>query len=386
MEPVIPEQLLRQLTLSNAVRQIAYRVVEGRRLTIEEGLKLYNEAPLALLGALANYLRQQRYGKKTFFNKNFHLEPTNRCVFDCKFCSYARSFQPADDAWELSEEQMMQEVLRRKEQGFTEVHIVGGVHPKMSLVFFEQLIKKIRMHWPEVHIKAFTAVELEYMFRKARVSVKDGLRRLQAAGVNSLPGGGAEIFHPEIRMQICADKADAEQWLTIHETAHRLGMPSNCTMLYGHIETYYHRLHHMELLRQLQDRTGGFNCFIPLKFRNQNNEMSHLPEVPVTEDLRCYAMARIFMDNIPHLKAYWPMIGRQKAQLLLSFGVDDLDGTIDDSTRIYSMAGAEEQHPAMTTEELVSLIHDAGYVAVERDSLYHELKQYEAPKTPVAYA
>ncbi|MCS6917866.1 MAG: CofH family radical SAM protein [Chitinophagales bacterium] len=378
--------LYQMLSLPDAVRRVADKVWEGKRITVEEGLLLYSEAPLAVLGTLANHLREKRFGKKTFFNRNFHLEPTNRCVFDCKFCSYARNFQPAEDAWELTAEQMLHEVLRRKDQGFTEVHIVGGVHPKMSLAFFEELIKNIRLHWPELHIKAFTAVELEYMFRKARVSEDEGLRRLQAAGVNSLPGGGAEIFHPDIRNQICADKADAVQWLQIHETAHRLGMPSNCTMLYGHVETYYHRLHHMELLRQLQDRTGGFNCFIPLKFRNQNNEMSAVAEVPVTEDLRCYAMARIFLDNIPHLKAYWPMIGRHKAQLLLSFGVDDLDGTIDDTTRIYSMAGAEEQHPALSTDELVALISEAGFEAVERDSLYGELRRFAAPVRPKAYA
>lgn len=380
----LPE-LLNGLRLSTEVHRIADRVLAGQRIGIDEGLILYEQAPLALLGMLANHIRERRFGKKTFFNRNFHLEPTNRCVFHCAFCSYARNFQPAEDAWELSEEQMLQAVRRRKGQGFTEIHIVGGVHPKMSLSFFEQLIQKIRNEWPEVHIKAFTAVELEYMFRKARVTTEEGLRRLQAAGVDSLPGGGAEIFHPDIRKRICADKATAQQWLTIHETAHRLGMPSNCTMLYGHLEHYYHRLHHMEQLRNLQDSTSGFNCFIPLKFRNQNNELSHLPEVSVLEDLKCFAVARIYMDNIPHLKAYWPMIGRQKAQLLLSFGVDDLDGTIDDTTRIYSMAGAEEQHPSMTTDELVQLIADAGFVAVERDSLYGELHTFELQPQKPAY-
>lgn len=337
---------------------------------------MYEQAPLGLLGALANFIREKRFGNKTFFNRNFHIEPTNKCVFDCKFCSYARNFQPAEDAWELSEEQMLHIVKKYDGIPVTEVHIVGGVHPKMNLYFFAELIRKIKAMRPELHVKAFTAVELEYMFRKAKVSYEEGLKVLKEAGMDSMPGGGAEIFHEDIRPKICADKASTEEWLAIHETAHRLGMPSNCTMLYGHIENYYHRLHHMNLLRELQDNTGGFNCFIPLKFRNKDNEMSNVPEVSITEDLRCYAMARIFMDNIPHLKAYWPMIGRQNAQMLLAFGVDDLDGTIDDTTKIYSMAGAEEQNPAMSTQDIVELIRQVNRQPVERDTLYNEIRDY----------
>jgi aminodeoxyfutalosine synthase len=221
-------------------------------------------------------------------------------------------------------------------------------------------------------------VELDYMFRKANMSMEEGLQYLQKAGLDSLPGGGAEIFDPEIREKICADKVNADGWLKIHESAHLLGMQSNATMLYGHIEKYQHRIDHMRRLRELQDRTRGFNTFIPLKFRNKDNDMNHVPESTIVEDMKTYSVARIYLDNFPHLKAYWPMLGRQNAQLSLSFGVNDVDGTIDDTTKIYSMAGAEEQNPAMTTAELVTLIKQAKREPVERDTLYKVIKNYAA--------
>jgi aminodeoxyfutalosine synthase len=214
------------------------------------------------------------------------------------------------------------------------------------------------------------------MFRKAGLSVEEGLKTLIAAGLDSIPGGGAEIFHPEIREKICKDKVNAEGWLAIHETAHQLGIPSNATMLYGHIESYKHRIDHMHKLRALQDRTGGFNTFIPLKFRNKDNDMSHVTESTLIEDMRMYAIARIYLDNFSHLKAYWPMLGRQNAQLSLSFGVDDIDGTIDDSTKIYSMAGSEEQSPTLTTNELVDLIRQAGRDPIERDTIYNVVNDF----------
>jgi aminodeoxyfutalosine synthase len=227
-------------------------------------------------------------------------------------------------------------------------------------------------------------VELDYMFRKAKVSYAEGLKQLVDAGMQSLPGGGAEIFHPEIREQICADKVDADGWLSIHETAHQLGLHSNATMLYGHIESFAHRVDHMRRLRELQDKTGGFNTFIPLKFRNANNDMSQVPELNITEDMRMYAIARIYLDNFPHLKAYWPMLGRQQAQLSLSFGVNDIDGTIDDSTKIYSMAGSEEQTPTMSTEELITLIRQVRRQPVERDTLYGVVKDYGKQAGPIS--
>ena len=310
------------------------------------------------------------------FARLLHIEPTNVCVFSCKFCSYSRLYAHREEGWELSIDEMLDMVKNYDNQPVTEVHIVGGVHPKMDLHYFIELLQKIHAHRPSLHIKAFTAVELDYMFRKAKLNVEEGMKALKEAGLQSLPGGGAEIFHEEIRNKICEDKVSGEGWLKIHEAAHQLGIPSNASMLYGHIEKYEHRIDHMKKLRALQDKTKGFNTFIPLKFRNANNDMSHVPESTVAEDMRLYAIARIYLDNFPHIKAYWPMLGRQNAQLSLSFGVNDIDGTIDDSTKIYSMAGSEEQSPSMTTEELVTLIKQAKRQPVERGTLYDVIKDY----------
>lgn len=249
----------------------------------------------------------------------------------------------------------------------------------MGLAYFKNLIENIKQIRPDIHVKAFTAVELDYMCKKAKVSYEEGLKILKDAGQGSLPGGGAEIFDEEIRAQICKDKCTSEQWLQMHEAAHKVGMPSNATMLYGHLEKYEHLIDHMNRLRNLQDKTGGFNAFIPLKFRNKNNQMSDIEEVSIIEDLKVYAMGRIFLDNFNHLKAYWPMIGRKTTQLLLSFGVNDIDGTVDDSTKIYTMAGAEEQKPTMTTEQMIHLIKEVGRKPIERDSVYNELNDYSEP-------
>ncbi len=352
------------------------KVSSGVRITPDECLALYEHAELGYLGRLANLVRERKNGNYTYFNRNFHIEPTNICVFDCKFCSYSRLLKQKEEGWEMSEEQLLEKVKSYAGQAITEVHIVGGVHPKMGLHYFASLIKKIKEIRPDLHVKAFTAVELEYMCRKAKVSYRDGLQILKDHGQDSLPGGGAEIFDETLRAQICEDKATTAQWLEIHETAHSIGMPSNATMLYGHIESFSHRVDHMNRLRELQDKTGGFNTFIPLKFRNKDNQMSHIQEVSVIEDLRNYAIARVFMDNFNHIKAYWPMIGRNTAQISMSFGVDDIDGTIDDSTKIYSMAGAEDKNPALTTDQLVALIKQGGRIPAERDTLYNIIKDY----------
>jgi aminodeoxyfutalosine synthase len=361
---------------SPALQTIADKVYNGERLTEEDGLLLFEKGSLPFVGSLANYVKEKRHGDAVFFNRNFHIEPTNVCVFTCNFCSYSRLYAHREEGWELTVDDMLNIVKKYDGQPVTEVHIVGGVHPKMNLYFFADLLKAIKAHRPDLHIKAFTAVELDYMFRKAKLGVNEGVQVLKEAGLNSIPGGGAEIFAEEIRQKICADKVDAEGWLRIHEAIHNAGMHSNATMLYGHVEKYEHRVDHMNRLRQLQDKTGGFNTFIPLKFRNGDNDMSHVPEVSVVEDFRLYAIARLFMDNFPHLKAYWPMLGRKNAQLSLAFGVDDIDGTIDDTTKIYSMAGAEEQNPAMSTEELVTLIKQVKRQPVERDTLYNVVKEY----------
>ena len=358
------------------LKSIAKKVKDSERITDDECLLLFEKGSLAFVGALANFIREKLHGNTTYFNRNFHIEPTNVCVFSCEFCSYSRLYAHKEEGWELSIEQMLDIVKTYDGKPITEVHIVGGVHPKMNMAYFIELMQKIKAHRPNLHVKAFTAVELDYMFRKAKLTVEEGMKQLHEAGLDSLPGGGAEIFHPEIREQICADKVDANGWLAIHEAAHNLGMHSNATMLYGHIEKYEHRIDHMHRLRELQDKTKGFNTFIPLKFRNRDNAMSHVAESVTTEDMRLYAIARIYLDNFPHLKAYWPMLGRQNAQLSLSFGVNDIDGTIDDSTKIYSMAGSEEQTPAMSTAELVTLIKQAKRKPVERDTLYNVVKDY----------
>lgn len=359
------------------LKQTGEKILTRERISFDEGILLFEKGSLSYLGSLANWVREQMHGNKTYFNRNFHIEPTNVCVFACKFCSYSRLYAHREEGWELSIDQMMDIVKSYDDKPITEVHIVGGVHPKMNLYFFEKLLRQIKQHRPSIHIKGFTAVELDYMFRKAKLSTEDGLTVLHKAGLDSLPGGGAEIFHPEIREQICADKVDADGWLNIHKTAHQLDMHSNATMLFGHIEEYWHRIDHMEKLRQLQDETHGFNTFIPLKFRNKNNDMSDVAESSVIEDMKMYAVARLYLDNFPHLKAYWPMLGRQNAQLSLSFGVNDLDGTIDDTTKIYSMAGSEEQTPYLTTSQLVSLIKQVRREPVERDTLYNEIKNYK---------
>lgn len=362
--------------LSDDLKQIAEKVKAGQRITDEDCLLLFEKGSPGFVGSLANHIKERLHGDKVFFNRNFHIEPTNVCVFSCNFCSYSRLYAHREDGWELSIEQMLDMVKKYDGIPVTEVHIVGGVHPKMDLQFFADLLKAIKSHRPDLHIKAFTAVEYDYMFRKAKVSVEEGLKFLIEAGLDSIPGGGAEIFAPEIREKICADKVNGDGWLKIHETAHKLGIYSNATILYGHIEKYEHRIDHMRRLRDLQDQTKGFNTFIPLKFRNADNDMSNVPETTHIENMRMYAISRIYLDNFPHLKAYWPMLGRQNAQLTLSFGVDDIDGTIDDTTKIYSLAGAEEQTPTMSTEELVALIRQVNRTPVERDTLYNEIKNY----------
>ena len=364
------------LTTNQDLKKVGDKILNKERISFEDGVLLFEKGTLGFLGALANWVREERHGNKTYFNRNFHIEPTNICVFSCKFCSYSRLYAHKEDGWELTIDQMLDIVKKYDGQPVTEVHIVGGVHPKMNLQFFTELFKAIKAHRPDLHIKAFTPVELDYIFNKAKVSIEEGMKILHEAGHDSLPGGGAEIFHPDIRSRICADKVGAEGWLAIHKAAHQLGMHSNATLLYGHIEEYKHRIDHMDRLRRLQDETGGFNTFIPLKFRNQDNEMSYVPEVSIIEDMKMYAVSRLYMDNFAHLKAYWPMLGRKNAQLTLNFGVDDLDGTIDDTTKIYSMAGSEEQNPALSTSQLVALIKQVKREPVERDTLYNVVKDY----------
>lgn len=365
------------LNSNDLIRGIQSKVLNSERITPEEGLYLYEHASLSELAYLANYIREKKHGNKSFFNRNFHIEPTNVCVYTCSFCSYSRLIKKREEGWEYTHEQIMDIVKSFDDKPVTEVHIVGGVLPKYDVDFYVNLFKAIKIHRPELHIKALTPVEFHYIFKKAKLSYEDGMERMLQAGLDSLPGGGAEIFDEALREKIAGGKCSSEEWLRIHEIWHGLDKKSNATILYGHLETYAHRIDHLDRLRILQDKTGGFQTFIPLKFRNKDNEMSYLPEVSILEDLRNYAVSRIYLDNFEHIKAYWPMLGRTNAQLSLSFGVDDLDGTIDDTTKIYSMAGSEELNPAMSTGELVQLIQQVGRTAVERDSVYNIIKEYQ---------
>lgn len=370
------EELITSSKLSPALKQIAHKVFSGERISFNEGVILYKEASLSYLGILSNFVREKKSGDKVFFNRNFHVEPTNVCVYSCAFCSYSRLIKQREQGWELTVDQILDIIKKYDGQPVTEVHITGGVVPKQDLAFYTELFKRIKQHRPDLHIKALTPVEFHYIFKKAKLTYEEGLKHFKEAGLDSIPGGGAEIFDKDIRDKIAGGKCSAEEWLELHEIWHKMGNHSNATMLYGHIETFEHRVDHLERLRNLQDRTNGFNAFIPLKFRNKDNQMSDVPEVSVIEDLRNYAISRIYLDNFPHIKAYWAMIGRSTAQMALNFGADDLDGTIDDTTKIYSMAGAEEQSPKLTTQELVDLIQQVGRRAVERDTLYNVVKDH----------
>lgn len=360
---------------SSGFKKVTDKVLSGHRLAQDDALLLYQEAELGLLGILANHIREKLNRHNTYFNRNFHFEPTNICIYNCKFCSYKRKINEPGN-WEYTYEDLLKRLKHYDGKALTEIHIVGGVHPKRDLHYYGKMLQLVKQHRPDIHIKAFTAIELDFMIRKAGMTIKEGLLTLKEYGLDSIPGGGAEIFNEDIRKQVCDDKSSSELWLNIHRTAHELGIPSNATILYGHIESYADRVDHMNRLRELQDETHGFNVFIPLKFKKDNNQLSEIGEVSTIEDLRNFAISRIFLDNFPHIKAYWPMIGKNITQLSLSFGVDDIDGTIDDSTKIYSMAGSEDQTPKLSTDELVALIKEARRVPVERDTLYNKIKVY----------
>ncbi len=354
------------------LEQIADSVSRGERISTEEALVLWN-APLWLLGRLASECKHRKSGDALYFNRNIHIEPTNICVFNCRFCSYRR---PADspEAWDYTIEQMEDMARSYQGKGLTELHIVGGVHPKHDLWFYTELIRRLKAILPEATIKAFTAVELAYMIEKAGLSFREGLEELKRAGMESIPGGGAEIFDEKLRAEICPEKGSTATWLEMHKCAHELGITTNATILYGHKESIEQRIDHLNRLRELQDLTSGFNAFIPLKYRSRGNSMQSLGEVSVVEDMRMLAMSRIFLDNFDHIKAYWVMYGKSVAEMALSFGADDIDGTIDDSTKIYSMSGAEEQHPKLTIAEIHKMAEGAGLRVVERDTLYNEIK------------
>jgi aminodeoxyfutalosine synthase len=362
-------------SLVSRLHVIEANIANQVRLSASDALYLYEEAPSEWLREWANRDREGRHGNNVFYNRNIHFEPTNKCVYACKFCAFARrpDQTEAEGAWEYSFDDLQKLLDAHPAGTLTEIHITGGVHPDRGIEYGEELCNFIHQQRPELHIKAFTAVEIAFFARKSQLDLPTTLARLRQAGLGSLPGGGAEIFDPEVRRRIAGGKAPAHSWLEIHEVAHRAGLASNATMLYGHVEEFKHRIDHMERLRTLQDKTGGFNAFIPLRYRNENNALSHIEEVSNEEDLRNFAVARLFLDNIAHLKAYWVMLGIPQACASLAWGVDDLDGTVDDTTKIYSMAGAEEKTPALTSQRLEELILQQGRTPVERDSLYRKV-------------
>ena len=335
-----------------------------------------------MLGELATERKVAASGRNVYYNRNVHLEPSNICLFNCEFCSFRRK-EGDPDAWLMTMDEIEARAAELRDADITEVHIVGGVHPKHDLDTYVEMVRRVKTQLPHVAVKAYTAVEIFYMIKREGVSIVEGLRRLAAVGMECIPGGGAEIFDAELRAKICPDKCSAEEWLAVHRAAHNMGISTNCTMLYGHIETLEQRIDHLERLRNLQDQAPGFDAFIPLKYHSRNNRMSEAGECSVEEDLRTIAMSRLFLDNIPHIKAYWVSYGRAITEMALAFGADDIDGTIGDTTKIYSMAGGTER-PSMSVSELEAMVRAAGMEPVERDSHYNVVvrEAYDAKTEP----
>lgn len=350
-----------------SVFEIYKKILNNQRISVKDALILFQKADLASLSYVADFVRSKVNGKNLFYIRNFHIEPSNQCIHNCRFCSFSERI--SGKGWAYSFDEMI-EMVKSLNNEILELHIVGAVNPKYTIDFFGRLIRKIKEIKPSIHIKAFTAVELDALIKDSGLTIHEGLEFLKNSGLDSIPGGGAEIFNPEIRRQICSSKTDSIKWLAIHREAHMLGIPSNATMLYGFFETYEDRVEHMNKIRVLQDQTNGFNAFIPLKFKNKNNEFSELNEISIVEELKNYAISRLFFDNIAHIKVYWPMTGIENARVTLHYGVDDFDGTIDDSTKIYEMAGADK-NPQLSASQIKKIAREEGYVAIERDALYN---------------
>jgi aminodeoxyfutalosine synthase len=357
----------------NKIEKLTHKINEGIRLSTEDALALYREMPIQQLAVLAHNVKHKIHGNKVFYNRNIHIETSNICVNKCRFCSFYREFG-CTDSWEYSIDEIINNIKNKYETGISEVHIVGSLHPDRGLNFFCNLFNQIKSEWNNLHIKAFTAVEIEHISEISGVSIDKCIDKIKECGLDSVAGGGAEIFNEKIRDKICPEKTASSIWLDIHRKLHSKNISSNCTMLYGHIESYEDRVDHMNRLRKLQDETGGFNCFIPLKYKCSNNELGIKKEVSLIEDLRNYAVSRLFFDNIMHIKAYWPMMGKESSLLALHFGADDMDGTINDSTKIYSMAGAKDTKPIITKPEMENIILSEGFLPIERDSLFNEIQ------------
>ncbi len=369
------KDLLVKASLDGDLQKIAEKVINGERISCDDALVLYQKADLNLVGMLANHIKTKKYGTDVFFNKNIHIEPSNVCVHKCKFCSYYRE-PGAPGFWEYSLNEIEQKLRTIPSESLTEVHIVGGCHPTRKLDYYCDLLSLTKKILPHVFIKAFTAVEIEYMAQLNNMSNSEVLDKLKQSGLDAMPGGGAEIFDEELRAKICPLKTKSADWLSIHRMAHQKGISTNATILYGHLESYEQRIDHMNRLRTLQDETQGFNAYIPLKYKKEHNALGIARELPWTEDLKNFSISRIFLDNIPHLKVYWPMLGKDFSQITLDYGVDDFDGTINDSTKIYSMAGSVETQPIITKDEMIALIKDANKCPVERDTVYNVLNRF----------
>jgi aminodeoxyfutalosine synthase len=371
-----------KLTITDQrLKPIAERVLAGERLTGQDGIALYRSPDLLAVGWLANHVREKRHGNVTYFNVNRHINPTNVCVAHCKLCAFGRD-PSAPGAYTFALEEIYQRAEQGVREGATEFHIVGGLHPDLSFDYFLGLIRGLKERFGSVHLKAFTMVEVGYFARIAKLSIRDTLVKMKEAGVDSLPGGGAEIFHPRVRKIICDHKVSGQMWLSIARQAHEIGLRSNATMLYGHVETEEERVDHLVKLRELQDQTHGFVTFIPLAFHPDNTALSYIPKPTGYADLRNIAIARLLLDNFDHIKAYWIMLTPSIAQIALRFGANDLDGTVVEE-KIYHDAGAKtsEFTPRM---ELERLIRAAGRVPVERDTLYRPVDRSKLPPVPPA--
>jgi aminodeoxyfutalosine synthase len=361
------------MTSWNIIRD---KVHAAERLTYDEGVWLFEQRDVIQIGKLAQVVRRRLHGDKVYFNKNRHINPTNVCAFHCNFCSFARTSDKEDGAYTYMPEQIPDRVRAAVEAGVREFHIVGGLHPELGFEYYEDVLRVLKREFPHIHLKAFTAVEIDFFKDLTGLSHEEVLRRLIDAGLDSMPGGGAEIFHWDVRRKICPEKANQETWLAVHDTAHRLGLKTNATMLYGHIEKYEHRVHHLVALREQQDKSGGFQTFIALAFHPEDNNLGRKLNREWTtgvDDIKTLAISRLMLDNFPNIKAYWVMLTPQLAQVALSFGANDMDGTIIEE-HIYQDAGAKRQ--AMTVEELKAYIRAAGYTPVERDTVYNELEVF----------
>jgi len=361
---------------------IADKLDARERLSLEDGVRLFETPDLHALGWLANREREHRHGALTYYNFNLRLEATNVCVATCLFCSFSR-LKPGDpDSYLMSLEQVFDKLRQRAGQPLTEIHVVNGLHPDLPFSYYLDLLRGLKAIRPGIHLKCFTAVEIAFFAETYGMTDEAVLRALMEAGLDSLPGGGAEIFAERVRRKICHDKADADRYLSIHRIAHGLGLRSNVTMLYGHIETMEERVDHMMRARALQDETGGFQAFIPLAFHPDNNQMRKLPAPPASDTLRVHAVARLMLDNFPHIKAFWIATGVEVAQMALWYGADDLDGTVQEE-KIYHMAGSRTPE-ILTTARIRQLIRVAGRLPVERDTLYNVITPPEAPDVPTA--